>query len=119
MTKILQEIYGKTLSRIHSRPEATKASLIPIITRGVNFGQIPYITHRGCLCIRSQDLAEYLNYTYSRYDYTDRDVAHLLRQQGLLRMDKSGTATRKIEGIRYLTIPLDKVPGLKSGKAHT
>ena len=70
-------------------------------------------------CIRSQDLAEYLNYTYSRYDYTDRDVANLLRQQGLLRMDKSGTATRKIEGIRYLTIPLDKVPGLKSGKAHT
>ncbi len=119
VTKILQEIYGKTLSRIHSRPEATEASLIPIITRGVNFGQIPYITHRGCLCIRSQDLAEYLNYTYSRYDYTDRDVANLLRQQGLLRMDKSGTATRKIEGIRYLTIPLDKVPGLKSGKAHT
>lgn len=119
VTKILQEIYQKTLSRIHSRPEAAETSLIPIITSGVNCGQIPHFIHSGCLCIRLQDLAEYLNYTYSRYDYTDRDVSNLLRQQGLLRMDKSGTATRKIEGIRYLTIPLDKVPSLRSGKEHT
>lgn len=63
-----------------------------------------FFCHRGCLCISPDDLCSLLRHRFG--DQTiDRDfIIRLLRERNALQMDKSGAATKKIAGRRYLCL---------------
>lgn len=63
-----------------------------------------FFCHRGCLCVSPDDLCGLLRHRFG--DQTiDRDfIIRLLRERNALQMDKSGAATKKIAGRRYLCL---------------
>lgn len=99
----LQQIFTRTLQKIDA---LEISSLEAVIIAGAKKGQFACFEHNGFLCVESGKLTTYLKKFYHRHDLCIKDATNLLRQRNLLCMDKSGKATRKVQGKRVLTIPL-------------
>lgn len=109
LTRELKHIFAATLQRVQNMSERSLASLSGIIAAGAKNHQFPYFSHNGCLCVRSKELTKYLKQVTQRSDLQVTDVTAILRQLQLLRCDRSGKSSRKVNGIRELTIPLDRL----------
>lgn len=109
LTDILHQIFNDTLQRMERRNGNPLDTLASTIKTGAKTRKFPYFTHNGCLCVKTEDLTAYLQNISGRSSLTINDITTLLRQNNLLCMDNTGKSTRKIKGIRMLTIPLDKL----------
>lgn len=105
LTHRLQQIFVRTLQKVDKLNALD--SLASLIFSGAVAQKFPNFQHNGCLCVRSEDLTLYLRQMLGLPALSVKDATALLRSKGLLWTDKSGKATRKIEGVRYLTIPIE------------
>lgn len=93
------------LRRIENRPP----SVANAIVAGLQSYKLQAFRHNGCVCIRTSDLTEYLRQVYHQVDLNTKTVTSMLRIGNLLSLDKTGKSTKKIKGLRYLCIPIDKL----------
>ncbi len=98
-------IWNKTDEMVRS-VEQTERPLSESIWPAISTNNLKAFMHNGCVCIRSEDLTKYFQKLYNRSDISKRDVTALLRDEKMLSTDKSGRSTKKIDGKRYLCIPL-------------
>lgn len=66
------------------------------------------ISH-GFLYIRLEDLTRRVRRHFGDSAVTPQAISAELRRNGLLQMDKSGRSSKKVNGIRYLQISLDRL----------
>lgn len=109
LTSELHRIFASTLQRVQNLSERSLMSLSNIIAVGAKNRRFPCFSHNGCLCVKSKELTKYLKQVTQRPDLQVNDVTAALRQLNLLRCDRSGKSSRKVNGIRELTIPFDKL----------
>lgn len=105
LTHRLQQIFVQTLQKVDKLNALD--SLGPLIFSGAKAQKFPCFQHNGCLCVRSENMTLYLKQMLGLPVLSVKDATALLRSKGLLWTDKSGKATRKIKGVRYLTIPIE------------
>lgn len=105
----LQQTFEYTQVQVAALEKQTLQNIAAVIERGVTTGAFPYFVHRGCICVRSEKLQEYMQLVTGRTDLTVKDVTTILRREQLLRMDASGDSTCKIKGKRMLCIPQQKL----------
>ncbi len=58
--------------------------------------------HHGCWCIPPDKLCRLVQMRYGDKTITQSAIIKILRQRNALQMDKSGAATKKVDGVRYL-----------------
>ena len=109
LTSILLQIFSDTLHRIEKLHSNPLSALAAVIKAGAVTKKFPYFLHNGCLCVRTEDLTAYLQKVSGNSMLTTNDITALLRQKNLLCMDNTGKSTRKVNGVRVLTIPRDKL----------
>lgn len=90
------------LRRIANRPP----NFADAIVAGLQLHKLRAFRHNGCVCVRTHDLTEYLRQVYYQSDLNTKTVTSALRKDNLLSLDNSGKSTKKINGVRYLWIPL-------------
>lgn len=93
------------LRRLENRPPTVRDAIL----YGIRQCAFPAFQHKGCICIRLKTLTPYLQKLYRRSDFSDAYVAAWLRKEDLLSMDSSGKSTKKINGKRYLCIPISRL----------
>lgn len=109
LTVTLQGIFNTTLAKLDKQKLRSLDTLAALIQAGARGNQFPWFKHNGCLCVRSQDLTAYLGRVSGDPTLSISEVTAQLRRKKLLQMDKSGKSTRKVKGIRVLTIPIEKL----------
>lgn len=67
------------------------------------------IIHKGNLCLSSEYVLKLSKIYFDDKSITINKITAELRQNGLLEMDTSNKSTKKINGIRFLQIPIDKL----------
>lgn len=100
------------LRRIDNRPP----SFAHAIVAGLQSHKLRAFRHNGCVCVRTHDLTEYLRQVYHQGDLNTKTVTSVLRIGNLLSLDKTGKSTKKVNGIRYLCIPLTEI--MKEGNKN-
>lgn len=100
------------LRRIENRPP----SVTDAIVAGLQSHKLRAFRHNGCVCVRTSDLTEYLRQVYHQGDLNTKTVTSALRIGNLLSLDKTGKSTKKVDGIRYLCIPLTEL--MKEGNKN-
>lgn len=105
LTQVWENIQ-RELRRIENRPP----TLAEAIAVGIRSGTLPAFQHRGCACVRTENLTNYLQQLYRRSDLSDSCVTAALRQSNLLALDNTGKSTKKVNGERCLCIPLSCLP---------
>lgn len=109
LTNTLHQIFSDTLRRVDKLNTCTLATLTSIIKAGAAAKKFPCFQHNGCLCVRTGDLTSYLQQVTGNPKLVVNDVTTELRRQNLLCMDNTQKSTRKVQGVRVLTIPLDRL----------
>ena len=110
LTNSLQQIFARTVEKVEKLTACSLEALEEIIAKGVAAKQFYFLAHNGCLCVHTEDLTMYLRQVSGQPVLSPKDVTSLLRRKNLLWVDGSGKSTRKINGVRMLTIPLNKLP---------
>ncbi len=100
------------LHRIENRPP----SVIDAIVTGLQSHKLQAFRRNGCVCVRTSDLTEYFRQVYCRSYLNAKIVTSTLRKSNLLSLDNSGKSTKKVDGIRYLFIPLTEL--MKEGNKN-
>lgn len=96
-------------AKLTERAEGTKGNdLLKLIVKGATSKQFPAFQHKGCLCMQLAQLTEYIQ-RETGAAVQEKEIAAELKAQGLLAMDASGKSTKKINGIRFLCIPLTRL----------
>lgn len=106
-SKILTNIHSRTVRKIDSLTVKNSVTIQSLIMIGAQKKAFPYILHNGCVCVRSDALTNFLNAAMKRNDLMVKDVTAYLRNENLLKVDKSGKSTCKVNGIRMLCIPVN------------
>lgn len=109
LTVTLSKIFKATLVKLDKQKLRSLEALTTLIQAGVRGHAFPWFEHNGCLCVRTQDLTAFLSQASDNPTLSIKEVTANLRRKGLLLMDETGKSTRKINGIRVLTIPLEKL----------
>lgn len=110
LTNSLQQIFVRTVEKVEKLTACSLEALEEIIAKGVAAKQFYFLVHNGCLCVRTEDLTMYLRQVSGQPVLSPKDVTSLLRRKNLLWVDGSGKSTWRINGVRMLTIPLNKLP---------
>lgn len=109
LTVTLGRTFNTTLAKLDKLMARSFDNLAVLIHAGARSGGLRCFKHNGCLCVGTQVLTAYLRQVSDDPTLSINEVTAQLRRKGLLLMDETGKSTRKVNGIRVLTIPIKKL----------
>ena len=109
LTVTLGKIFNTTLAKLDKQKLRSLDTITTLIQAGIRGRGFPWFEHNGCLCVRSHDLTAYVAQVSDNPSLGVNEVTAKLREKGLLLMDETGKSTRKVNGIRVLTIPIERL----------
>lgn len=79
--------------------------------------EYPAVISHGLLYIRLEDLTRRIRRHFGDSTVTPRAISAELRRNGLLQMDKSGRSSKKVNKVRYLQVPVDRLEEFTSAES--